>query len=382
MVAALLVAVMMPVDAAAPTVAVVPVDGVEDLVARRVEAVQTGSVGDVVSAAAPAGVADRWANGVAGFSALGVDEYDETLSERVLDLTPPGLEPGVVVVEVERRWHLSGVAGGAALAVSYLAVREEADGVWRVVDDDPLRHLGVTSSRLLWETGPVTSVSGDTSIVVGSVGNEGRLREVARLVDLAGRRLPAVAAPSPLLVLVPDDEDQARDFLQTPLDVSKFVAFVSFSVDRDDGWEPGPPIMVLQEGNLRRRSEQRQISILVHELAHAATIGVAGPHVPIWVHEGLADWLTEGRPQPAGGGREIPRSYEFRVGSVSSISGTYDTAMELMSRVAALTDTAGPLRLFELLGIDRVVPGTVEFRTDVAFSELGFTRSELEDAGS
>ena len=53
-----------------------------------------------------------------------------------------------------------------------------------------------------------------------------------------------------------------------------------------------------------------------------------------------------------------------------------------MARVAALTDTAGPLRLFELLGLDRVVPGTVEFRTDVAFAELGFTRAELEDAGS
>ena len=35
---------------------------------------------------------------------------------------------------------------------------------------------------------------------------------------------------------------------------------------------------------------------LGHELDHAAAAALAGPFVPAWVHEGVAEWVAKARP--------------------------------------------------------------------------------------
>jgi len=63
---------------------------------------------------------------------------------------------------------------------------------------------------------------------------------------------------------------------------------------RDDGWEATAPRIYIQDENLKAYDRPYQVETLVHELTHAAGAPLAGPFVPSWVHEGVADWVATG----------------------------------------------------------------------------------------
>ncbi len=325
-------------------------------------------------------VRQRWARATAGFAGVGMSVYEEELQRPVLDLTPPGLvgpdgEP-VVVVEVTRHWAVEGVDPHPAADTLLLAV-STTSGTATVVHDDPLRRLGVTSSRTLWEVAEVTVERDGGVVLVGEPSRAARMREVAGLLRRAHDTISAIDPPAAYLVLVPTGADQAKEFLQTPLDVSKFVAFVSFSVDRSESWQAGPPRLVLQEGNLRRRSTTRQVAILAHELVHVDALADSGPLTPLWVHEGYADWEANSRTATARGQLEIPEAHQFRSGSVGDIVAAYDASEALFARVADLLGNDAPRRLFDEVGSARSVPGTLTHRVDEALARLGLDRATL-----
>lgn len=353
---------------------------IQDLLEQRGELVLSGDgSGDFFGSAADEGQRVRWGRLVAGFAKLGLASYREELSQPVLDLAPPSMKranPGVLVVEVQRRYRLSGVDDRDQVDDLFLALQLGSDG-WEVVDDDPLRHVGVTSSRPLWEVTEIEVLRSPGFVIVGAPSLRIRLGEVASIAAEARDTLEGVVPPDQLLVLVPESTEQASEFLQTPLDLSKFVAFVSFSVDREVGWEPGPPRMVLQEGNLRRRSRARQVSTLAHELAHASTLGESGPNVAIWMHEGVAEWLSTGRSEGGSGELPIPEAHEFRTGEVSDIVAAYGRATDIAARLGDI-DIDLPVELFRAVGSVRSAPGTVQFHVESTLAMLGVELALLE----
>ncbi|MFT7646445.1 MAG: hypothetical protein ACI8Y4_001180 [Candidatus Poriferisodalaceae bacterium] len=327
-------------------------------------------------------VLERWGRLVRGFAQIGVVVYEESVSEPALDLTTvvhvDRFGPGVVAVEVARTWQLAEVDRWAEKDSLVLAF-VEAQGGWEIADDDALRSVGVTSSRTFWEVTDIAVVRTAGFVVVGSPNISGRLDEVADIANQARDRLIDVDVPEPLLVMVPEGAAQAEAYLQSPLDLSKFVAFVAFGIDRADevGWAAGPPRLVLQEGNLRRRSVDHQIETLSHELAHAATLHLSGPHEPLWLHEGLADWQAELHPRAPTGLLELPEGHQFRTGATADIVAAYGVATDIVSRLGE-NDPDLPARLFEAVGARRSNAGTVEFHVDAALSDLGVDRAALE----
>ena len=327
----------------------------------------------------------RWDRLVRGFTAIGLVHYVETVSLPALNLTSASAiatyGPQVTIIEVRREWQLADVDSHPVIDGLFVAVAPAGDE-WMIVDDDALRSVGVTSSRTLWEITEVEVVRANGFVVVGDPNISDRLAEVAEIAAQARSQLIDVDVPNPLLVLVPEDADEAAAYLQSPLDLSKFVAFVAFGVDTDHGtgqpgWVAGPPRLILQEGNLRRRSTERQIETLSHELAHAATLHLSGPNEPLWLHEGLADWQAKGHPAGAGGVLELPEGHAFRTGSVSEIVGAYELATDIVSRLGSF-DAGLPPLLFETIGRRRSAAGTVEYHVDQALRELGIAQSALE----
>ncbi len=359
--------------------------GVEALLSLRISEVSAGTGDASLHPDAPAAVRERWRRGVTGFALLGLADYHEELTVPALDLTPPALigsgGGSVYVVEVRRRWQIDSVDDHPATESVYLAVSPTPDG-WRVLHDDPLRQVGLTSTRSLWEVADVVVVRDGGRVLVGNPDDQARMREVGGLLDRAAGVIGEMDVPDRYLVVVPAGAEQAKEFMQTPLDVSKFVAFVSFSIDRDDGWRAGPPRLVLQEGNLRRRSRDRQVFILAHELVHLTALDDAGPLTPLWVHEGYADWLANGR-QPTGSGTlEIPEAHAFRSGSVSEIVDAYERSEALFGRLAELAGDDAPARFFALLGSVRSSAGTVSHHVDRALAGLSLDRDTLEGRSS
>lgn len=336
---------------------------------------------DSIHPDAPAEVRERREWTVSGLRLLGLDEYVERLLEPVVDLTPPGLATSTggrrLVVATRRTYRITNVDVRPATETVYLEVGWTPQG-WRVLHDDPLRSLGLTSERGIWDVAPIEVVDQGERVLVGAGASPGRLAEVAELLVQAEDALPALEVVDPYLVIVPESADQAARFLQSPLDLSKFVGFVTFSVDREFGWDPGPPRLVLQEDNLALRSTERQVAILAHELVHVAALEDAGPMTSLWVHEGFANWHVSGAVPASGGGVAIPESYEFRSGDVDDIVAAYSAAESLMARMAHILGPDGPQRFFEGLGAVRSVPGTVIFHTDREMARVGVTRSELE----
>ena len=384
---------LMAVGGSSPSAADVPVMAVDeqavsptmhasiqDLLEYRGELLLSGDEnGDFFGSAADGDQRARWERLVAGFAKLGLASYREELSRPVLDLTPPSMKlanPGALVVGVQRRYRLAGVDDRDQVDDLFLALQLGSDG-WKVVDDDPLRHVGVTSSRPLWEVTEIEVLRSSGFVIVGAPSLRTRLGEVASIAAEARGTLKGVVLPDQLLVLVPEGTEQASEFLQTPLDLSKFVAFVSFSVDREVGWEPGPPRMVLQEGNLRRRTRTRQVSTLAHELAHASTLGESGPNVAIWMHEGVAEWLSTGRSQGGSGELALPEGHEFRTGEVSDIVAAYGRATDIAARLGDV-DIDLPVELFRAVGSVRSAPGTVQFHVESTLAMLGVELALLE----
>ncbi|MDG2114961.1 MAG: hypothetical protein P8N02_20410, partial [Actinomycetota bacterium] len=156
------------------------VAGIEDLLAARSDEVRSGLIGQSLHPAVVPEVVERWNRAVAGFGALGIDVYEEELTEPVIDLTPPEVAVAdnptgpVYVVEVRRSWQVSGVDLHPASETLFLAVADTADG-WAVVDDDPLRRVGLTSTRALWEVTEVEVIRDGGRVLVGAPSQRARM---------------------------------------------------------------------------------------------------------------------------------------------------------------------------------------------------------------
>jgi hypothetical protein len=147
------------------------------------------------------------------------------------------------------------------------------------------------------------------------------------------------------------------------------VAFASASVDRDDDWQSTAPRVYVQDANLSRSRRDFQLQTFHHEFTHVAAFPLAGPFVPSWIHEGLADWMAGGQRGPTaveGTDGLLPDDWEFTTGGGDSIVRAYDESTSAMAFLAAKKGKSAPLDLLIRVGADRVAPGTTGYRVDQA----------------
>src|SRR5205807_9789108 len=127
--------------------------------------------------------------------------------------------------------------------------------------------------------------------------------------------------------------------LQSTFDLTNFVAFVSYGSLRDADWEATAPRIYIQDRNLSRYPRAYQVQTLVHELSHGAAAPLAGPFIPAWVHEGVADWVALGQTtderKPDGSDGVLPRDYEFTTGGATAILRAYGESRSAISFLSA-----------------------------------------------
>jgi hypothetical protein len=363
-------------------------DAVRRVLGQRVEALKAGDRAAFLDTVDPLGAEEfkvRQGHLFDGLRSLPLAAYDlELRTDEMPDLGPglaaryPSAE-AVFLPPVEAHYRLTGIDTIDAVDGYYYTflLRE---GRWRIVSDRDLEDIGLPSARNLWDYGPVSQQRTEHFTVLHDPADRKRAEAIGGLCEQGYARLTATflsgdtpgpgsgaAVPAQIVVVLPHSLDQLREILQATFDLSNFVAFASATVDRDDDWESTAPRVYVQDTNLARSRRDFQLQTFHHEFTHVAAFSLAGPFVPSWVHEGLADWMASGE-QPSsevdGTDGVLPEEWEFTTGGGEAILRAYDESTSAMAFLAARKGKGAPLDLLRRVGELRAAPGTSRYRVD------------------
>jgi hypothetical protein len=251
----------------------------------------------------------------------------------------------------------------------------QRNGRWYVASDSDLANVGLDSSRNLWDLGPVRVRPTAHFLVISHPAQAARADALAAIAEQAvavlgtrwhrpwSQRIP---------MILPGSVAELGTLLQSTFDLNNFVAFVVYDSVRDNGWDPTAPRIFIQDQNLARYSHASQVQTLVHELTHAASVPLAGPAIPSWLHEGIADWVAKGEKRserrPAGADH-LPRDDEFSTGSNDSIVEAYDSARSAIADLSGRAGVDAPVNVFAEVGAAKVAPGSSTYLVDKALRD-------------
>ncbi|SEF45600.1 hypothetical protein SAMN04489712_10179 [Thermomonospora echinospora] len=199
-------------------------------------------------------------------------------------------------LKVTLRYRLRGYDRGEVTRTRYLTVARRGGG-WRIVGDGTAH--GLRDDADIWDGGPLTVVRGEHSLVIGS---SPALREIADRLDAAvpavtevvGRRWARRA-----VALVPADDGRAAALVpgngavDDPLnglandpadDLANIAALATSGPSGEDR-------IVIAPGTFSRLNPLGREVVLTHELTHVATGGARDTRTPLWLIEGLADYV-------------------------------------------------------------------------------------------
>jgi hypothetical protein len=253
----------------------------------------------------------------------------------------------------------------------------ERSGKWYIASDTDLEDVGILTARGLWDFGAVQEQRSEHFIILSHPEQAERAAALIGLAEesaatLLGRWDQPWSGRIPM-VLAGSIEELAK-LLQSTFDLTKFVAFVVYQPIRDDGFVTTAPRIYVQDRNLSRYGREFQLSTLTHELDHAAVAPFAGPTIPAWVHEGVADWVATGQStgegKPRGSDGLLPRDYQFTTGSGAEIVRSYAESRSAISYLAARFGTGAPSRFIKALGDLGPVAGSVDHNVDATLRRL------------
>jgi hypothetical protein len=244
------------------------------------------------------------------------------------------------------------------------------DGKWRIISDSDVEDVGLQSARNPWDFGAVARRDSAHFSILFNPADSTRAETILKTAEDAYAGLVAtVGRPTParIPVILPHDIGQLKEMIQATFDVSNFVAFASSGVDRDAGYQFTAPRVYIQDTNLGKYDRKFQLQTLHHEFVHVTAFSFAGPFDPSWVHEGTADWLSQGKFAPkavAGTDGIPPEDYEFTTGGQSSILRAYGESDSAVAYLAKTRGASAPVDLLETIGQHRIDAGTERYWTD------------------
>ncbi|MDQ1446029.1 MAG: hypothetical protein QOI20_2493 [Acidimicrobiaceae bacterium] len=368
-----------------------PLVAVQRLLDTRVAAVGSGDKAEFMGTVDPQAAAsfkDAQARLFDGLHSLPLAVYAlEARTRDSGDLSPRGA--GTFLPETRQRMRFKDYDATDALESLWLTYVQR-DGRWYVAADDDPSPLGLDTARGLWDFGPVSAQPTPHFLLLSHPAQADRARALGALAEKAvavlSQRWPQ-PWPGRIPLVLPGSIDELAAIIQSTVDLTKFVAFVSYGSNRDEGWTPTAPRIYIQDRNLSGYSDRFQTETLVHELDHAAVAPISGPFVPAWVHEGVAEWVASGNPVSKRSNRvsdrsdhsHLPRDYSFTTGSQGSIVHLYSASKAAVSVLAGAKGTAAPAAFVKDLGQVRVAPGSVDYQVDAALRRsLGLGLADLE----
>ena len=292
----------------------------------------------------------------------------------------PGVDR-VSIPLIEERYRIRGFDPKPAVEDTYFTFVKR-DGSWLIAEDSDLDDLTLYSGRHLWDFGDIEqerdghllqlSHSGVTSHDYLGLAEQA-LARVERFWSARWHRNT--------ILLIPDDEDELRRLIQATFDLDDFVAFAYSTVDLSHDIDYTGHRIIVNPGAFAGRSEETVTAILAHEMLHVASRHVAGPFIPIFVDEGIADFVgNAGNPSALGflesevasgvfDGR-LPEDFQFTVGSGTDIYRSYQKSHSAIRFFVDRWGLAAFIKFYRRLGAQKIVPGTATFHVSRTLKKI------------
>jgi hypothetical protein len=325
--------------------------------------------------------------------------------ERYGDLARPsdvaryGNADAVVIPVTEERYRISGYDRQPAVEDMFYTFVQR-DGRWLIAEDTDLDDLTLYTARHLWDFDSVRKLRSEHFLLLQhpclpeipcpSVGRE--------LLLLAEEALDRVArywsAPwrRKVVLLVPGSEEELRRMIQATFELDDFVAFAYSTVDLAHGIDYSGHRIVLNPDNFIGRSSSSSLVILAHELVHIATRSRSGPFVPLFVEEGIADYVGNDADPGALAffnsdiadgvfSGNLPEDFEFTIGSGEDIFRSYQNSQSAVRFFVQRFGLGKLVRFYTRLGRVEVAAGTPPYHVDRALRDvigIGYERFQSE----
>ena len=246
---------------------------------------------------------------------------------------------------------------------TYTLVRRA--GGWRITNDTD----GVTALQM-WDLPGLRVLRGRSAIVIGNA-PEARMREYESIADSSVRRVTGVWGKdwnADVVILTPSTTTEFAALVSRPSDqgLDQVAAITQGDI------EPGQPaegdrVVINPKAFTALDRDGRQV-VITHELTHVATRSSSTRPVPIWLSEGMADYvgysgldLSRARiaselltlVRDGNGPRALPTTDDFDPGK-SKIAPSYSASWLAVSR---LVDIYGQARV---VAFYRAVAGRVK----------------------
>jgi hypothetical protein len=382
--------------------------GIQDLLDRRAEAVMAGDRAEFMSTVARDSIEFvqrqrqlfKWMRRVPFASYRLVANWDRFGDlARPSDIDRYANADTVVTPVTEERYRIAGYDPQPAVEDMFYTFVQR-DGRWLIVEDTDLDDLTLYTARHLWDFGPVRELSSEHFLLLQhpclpeipcpSVGRD-LLSLAEEALDRVGRYWRAPWRHK-VVLLVPGSEEELRRMIQATFELDDFVAFAYSTVDLARGIDYTGHRIILNPDNFIGRPSSSLLVILAHELVHIATRSRSGPFVPLFVEEGIADYVGNDadtgalaffNSDIAGGlftGR-IPEDFEFTIGSGEDIFRSYQNSQSAVRFFVERFGLGELVRFYKRLGRVEVAPGTPRYHVDRALRDtigLGFERFQSE----
>lgn len=312
--------------------------------------------------------------------AVGVDGFEAHVEGRIdpakaLGIAKKHSASEATLPETRVSYRITGYDDRPAVLSSWSSYVKRG-GQWFVAADDDGEVIGLQTNRDPLAAAEMIATDSEHFTVLGTAAKRGRANEVASIAEEAMTRLDRTVSldwSRRVPIVIVDSAEEAADLLDTHADTADFVAFVSYRLVRDQGFAADAPRLYVQDANLASNPRESQVGTFVHELMHAATSTQAGPFTPVWLQEGLAEWVRLGKPfafaQAVGveaPERSLPTPAAFSA-SGTEMQDAYRNATSAVATLSARHGPEAPLRLFGATGARSMQPGTPSWNLDEAF---------------
>jgi hypothetical protein len=266
---------------------------------------------------------------------------------------------------------------------TYTVVRRP--GGWRIADDTD----GATSLQM-WDLPGLKVLRGRSGIVIGNAPRT-RMQEYRTIADSAVRRVSGLWGTdwnSHVVILTPSTTEQfARLLSRTSDDGLDQVAAITQGVIARGQRAKGDRVVINPKAFTSLQPLGRRV-VITHELTHVATRSSTTAPVPIWLTEGMADYvgysgldLRRGRVasellalvRVGKGPKGLPTDADFDP-SRTKIAPAYSASWLAVSRLVDLYGKARVVAFYRAVASSRTVGGKAKANPGSA-AELAFPRS-------